>query len=139
MIPAVIAAAALALASVLAHYEVLRAVSCLLPTLRMPPRPKILVVICSALLGHVFEVGLYAGVFRLFIFGDNSEHPCGIDPVEQAIYLSIESFASLGTSICSPVGPLRLIAGSEALLGLILIGWTASYTYLAMRDLWGQH
>ncbi|MCK7500292.1 MAG: hypothetical protein MZW92_65860 [Comamonadaceae bacterium] len=35
-----------------------------------------------------------------------------------------------------PQGALRALAGLEALNGLLLIGWTASYTYIAMRHFW---
>ncbi|MFT5782459.1 MAG: hypothetical protein ACI9EB_001852 [Pseudomonas sp.] len=31
---------------------------------------------------------------------------------------------------------MRLIAGVEALNGLLLIGWTASSTYIAMERFW---
>jgi hypothetical protein len=36
----------------------------------------------------------------------------------------------------TPVGPIRLLAGLEALNGLLLIGWSASYTYIAMERFW---
>ena len=45
----------------------------------------------------------------------------------------------MGFGDVSPVGPLRLLAGAEALTGFMLIGWTASFTYLAMRDFWELH
>jgi hypothetical protein len=31
---------------------------------------------------------------------------------------------------------LRLLAGAEALNGLVLIGWSASFTYIAMERFW---
>jgi hypothetical protein len=31
---------------------------------------------------------------------------------------------------------MRLITGIEALNGLLLIGWSASFTYLAMQKFW---
>jgi hypothetical protein len=37
-----------------------------------------------------------------------------------------------------PDGVLRLLAGVEALNGLLLIGWSASYTYLAMERFWND-
>jgi hypothetical protein len=33
---------------------------------------------------------------------------------------------------------MRLIAGVESLDGLVLIGWSASFTYLAMEEYWGS-
>lgn len=132
------AAICLALAGLLTHYETLRAASCLLPKLVMRPRRKILVVIATALLGHIIEIMLYAVGFWLFLEGNVSGQSEGA-LFEQSIYISFESFGSLGTSTGFPIGPLRLLAGSEAVVGLILIGWTTSYTYLAMRELWHEH
>lgn len=138
LIAVLITAVLLALGGLLTHYEALRTASCLLPALSLPPRQKILVVICIALLGHVLEIGLYACGYWLFLEG-NTANLSADALIEQAIYISFESFASLGTSAGFPIGPLRLLAGTEALVGLILIGWTTSYTYIAMRDLWDQH
>jgi len=38
-----------------------------------------------------------------------------------------------------PIANVRLIAGVEALTGLMLIGWSASFTYLAMEKFWPLH
>ncbi len=59
--------AAIALAFVMVHYEALRAISRLLPTLSIAPRPKIVVVIGGALCAHLAEAGLYALTYWLFI------------------------------------------------------------------------
>jgi len=43
--------------------------------------------------------------------------------------------ADLGDIV--PAGPLRLLAGVEALMGFVLITRTASYLYLEMTRVWG--
>jgi len=53
------------------------------------------------------------------------------------IYFSAETFTSLGFGDLTPVGPVRLLAGVEALNGLLLIGWSASFTYISMERFWG--
>ena len=52
------------------------------------------------------------------------------------MYFSAETYTSLGFGDLTPVGPVRLLAGVEALNGLLLIGWSASFTYLAMERFW---
>ncbi len=52
------------------------------------------------------------------------------------LYFSAETYTSLGFGDVFPVGEMRLIAGMEALTGLLMIGWTTSYTYLEMQRHW---
>ncbi|MBM3373365.1 MAG: two pore domain potassium channel family protein, partial [Betaproteobacteria bacterium] len=35
-----------------------------------------------------------------------------------------------------PVGTIRFVAGMEALTGFLMIGWSASFTYLEMERFW---
>ena len=51
-------------------------------------------------------------------------------------YFSAETFSSLGFGDLAPSGPIRLLAGVEALNGLLLIGWKASCIYLSMERFW---
>jgi hypothetical protein len=51
-------------------------------------------------------------------------------------YFSAETFTSLGYGDIRPSGPLRLLAGAEALNGLLLIGWSACFAYISMERFW---
>lgn len=120
------------------HYETLRLLTCILPSLRMKPRPKILVVLGAALCVHAAEIVLYA--IAMFALLPRHPHATALrDALERALAVSVESYASLGTSHDPPSGLLRIFAGSESVVGLILIGWTTSYTYLVMSELWREH
>jgi len=52
------------------------------------------------------------------------------------MYFSAETYTSLGFGDMTPIGPIRLIAAVEALNGLLLIGWSASFTYISMEKFW---
>lgn len=52
------------------------------------------------------------------------------------LYFSAETYTSLGFGSLTPVGPGRLLAGVEALTGLLLIGRSASFTYISMERFW---
>lgn len=54
------------------------------------------------------------------------------------LYFSAETYTSLGYGDVVPGGALRLLAGMEALNGLLLIGWSASFIYIAMERFWGD-
>jgi hypothetical protein len=71
---------------------------------------------------HVFLLGALVGG------ADSSLATC--------LYFSAETFTSLGLGDLFPSGPVRMVAGAETLNGLLLIGWSASYAYLAMERFW---
>jgi hypothetical protein len=140
MMIAFLACAALIALTTLIHYEVLSALSTQLPDLRIPRRSKLLVVIFSATAAHAVEMLLYGltlfGLVQFLSLGTLAGS-AGFSFVN-CLYFSAETYTSLGFGDLMPVGPLRLLAGAEALNGLLLIGWTASYTYIAMERFWSQ-
>lgn len=124
----------------LIHYEVLRGLSLALPQVQIRPRAKLIVVIITAFLAHVVEIALYAlAIYCLVRFaglgtlGDSARF--GFDV---SLYFSAETYTSLGYGDVVPGGDLRLVAGAEALNGLLLIGWSASYAYIAMERFWNR-
>jgi Ion channel len=135
----------LALASVVAtviiHYEVLRGTSLVIPRFSVAPRGRILVVIGGVFVAHLMEIFLYAFVFFLmhvyFDLGSIEGEFHG--EVLDFFYFSITSYTTLGVGDLFPHGPLRIVAGMEALNGFVLIGWSASFTYLSMEKFWGLH
>ena len=62
-----------------------------------------------------------------------------VESFQDCLYFSVVTYTSLGFGDQIPVSHARLIAGVEALNGLLLIGWTASFTYLAMERYWPLH
>ena len=55
------------------------------------------------------------------------------------MYFSAVTYTTLGMGDMFPIANVRLIAGVEALTGLMMIGWSASFTYLAMEKFWPLH
>jgi hypothetical protein len=119
---------------VIVHHEFLRAVSGLAGRLSIPDRAQILVIIAGVLVAHLVEVTLYTAAYYA------SEKWMGLGRIEGGVldyfYFSITTYTTLGVGDLHPRGPLRLIAGVESLNGLVLIGWSASFTYLAMGQFW---
>jgi hypothetical protein len=46
------------------------------------------------------------------------------------------TFTTVGFGDLAPIGPIRFLSGTEAITGLVLIGWTVSFTYLEMAHFW---
>lgn len=122
----------------LIHYEALGGLTSALPRLGIPPRSKLLVVMFGAFVAHGLEIALYGLALWLLVHGfevGNLNGPGGAS-LTNCMYFSAETYSSLGFGDVMPLGPIRLLAGVEALNGLLLIGWTASYAYLAMERFW---
>ena len=124
--------------TVLIHYEVLRWTGSYLTRLRIRPRQRILVVIAACLTAHLLEVLLYATVFAMLFhfpaFGSIAGEFSGT--FVDFFYFSLTTYTTLGIGEIYPMGPLRLVVGIEALNGLLLITWSASFCYLNMQNDW---
>ena len=124
--------------STVIHYEVLGALTASLPAIGGSSRAKLLVVILSTFGAHAAEILLYAATVYLLSRYTNLGSlggPAG-SSFSATIYFSAETYTSLGYGDLVPTGDLRMLAGVEALNGLLLIGWSASYTYIAMERYW---
>jgi hypothetical protein len=141
MLTAMAAATVLVIASILVHYEVLRVTATRVGALPVRPHLRILIVVIAAFFAHTLEVWLYAGGLMLlaqwFALGGIAGQP--VTGFQDYLYFSAITYSSLGYGDHYPTGHLRLIAGTEALNGLVLIGWSASFTYLAMQRYWPLH
>ena len=125
----------------LLHYEALRAMHAILPPLAIPKRTKVLVVIFGAFAAHFGEIAIYGAALYVLIRYMGVGQLSGSLPFsfENCLYFSAETYTSLGFGDITPAGPVRLLSGVEALNGLLLIGWSASFTYISMERFWSPN
>ncbi len=123
------------------HYEVLRLISELIPKLKMQPRVRILVVIYGAFFAHTIEVWVFALSYYLLSahLAIGTFHGLQSTDFFDFVYFSAVVYTSVGFGDILPQGHMRLIAGVEGLAGLLMIGWSSSFTYLMMEKLWQDH
>lgn len=138
MLQSLIACVALLIACTVLHYEALRTLNHLLPCLRVPDRLKVVVVILGAFLAHLLEMLLYGATLYALVTWWHAGHLTGLAGSSwiTCLYFSAETYTSLGFGDLTPVGPVRLLVGTEALAGLLMIAWSASFTYLSMERFW---
>ena len=135
---AMIASVVMVLSTVLIHYEALSLISRYLHRLPHGTRRQIIVVIIGIFFAHTLEVILYTLAFMLIDHIEPGLSMAGAfspGPLDY-FYFSTVSYTSLGLGDIYPIGSLRLLTGVEALNGLLLIGWSASFTYLVMQRRW---
>lgn len=142
MVTAAIAVTILVALSILIHYEVLRLSSAIIPELGwIKPRGRVVLVVFACFGAHTIEVWLFAFAYYLFV---DVFHLGGFGGLHEGtfidnVYFSVITYTSLGFGDVYPLANVRLISGVEGLVGLLMIGWSASFTYLAMEKFWPLH
>lgn len=126
--------------NVLLHYEVLNSLSNILQRLAWVGRPRIALLICALLVVHIVEIWIFAGgiMFAEWHGGLGDLKGGHTQQLLDYVYYSSMTYTTVGYGDFYPVGPLRFIAAMEALLGLMLITWSASFTYLEMQRFWSD-
>jgi hypothetical protein len=136
-------AGTLVVACILIHYEIMRVTAdILLPRLTgVPRRAHVILGIGACFLAHTIEVWLFAIVYYVLSIETDSGFS---DELRRQfldyLYFSTETYTSLGFGEMQLLThDLRLLAGAEAMIGLILIAWTASFNYFMMERYWREH
>ncbi|MCO4889971.1 ion channel [Cupriavidus sp. WGtm5] len=143
---ALLCAAVLTVTVVGIHYEALRLLSAMHPR-RWSGRMNIGVLIVCIILVHCLEALVFAAGFWFAdrVLGLGGLAGVAVPGVEAAgaqpdalryAYFALETFTTQSLGDIVPVGASRLIASIEPLVGLVLIGWSTSFTYVMMRRDW---
>ncbi|MDH3608716.1 MAG: potassium channel family protein [Gammaproteobacteria bacterium] len=119
------------------HYEVLTHLAEKHFKRAWPSRLLLPIGVIIVIMTHVIEVWLFAFLYYFLLPLENTGEVIGefSNTVLDCAYFSFVNYTSLGYGDIVPVGHIRFTAGSEALTGLVLIAWTASFTYLQMQQL----
>ena len=138
MLTAMLVSTLMVFATVIIHYEGLQLISRLLVRITLVGRRAVIVSVTGLFALHTLEVWLYAIAYALLGHLRHLEiHGEFAGNLADYLYFSATSYTSLGLGDVYPQGGVRLVTGVEALNGLLLIGWSASYSYLVMERLWG--
>ena len=124
--------------SVLIHYEALNRISKKMPLFPKRTGANIVFGILGAMLAHFLEIVIFALGYHLL---NKIGHFGALTGAYQghfgdSLYYSFVVYTSLGFGDILPQGALRYLTGVEALTGLVLIAWTASFLYLEMQRFW---
>lgn len=124
--------------AVVIHYECLSRLNDWLPRLRAWSRFRIVVGVFGAMLAHALEVWCFALAYYLMVrSGDWGSLNGNFDgSFMDCVYFSFTTFTTIGFGDISPMGKLKYLTGLQALTGLVLITWTASFLFLEMQKYW---
>ncbi|WP_111497275.1 MULTISPECIES: potassium channel family protein [Marinobacter] len=123
---------------VLVHFQSLYLLSRFIPHLGLPHHFRIVVGVGGALLAHLAEIWL----FGLVYYWMNERPDWGSlvgnfnGELLDCVYFSMTTYTTVGYGDIEPFGPIRYVSGIEALTGLVMITWSASFLFLEMQRTW---
>jgi hypothetical protein len=119
------------------HYEVLRNCIRMLPAVKR--RRRVVILILIIMLTHATEIWIfglaYFSLAGLEAFGSIGGTVASITLLDY-VYYSAMVYTTVGFGDLIPQGPIRFMTGMEALTGLVMITWSASFTFLEMQRDW---
>ena len=119
------------------HYEALRLLGRTLGA-HVHKRIGVLLVMLGLLVAHALEIWVFAFGYMFANWAPNMGYIVGVENPDEFDYMYLSSmvYATVGFGDLVPVGAMRMISAAEALTGLALITWSASFTFLAMQKFW---
>jgi hypothetical protein len=137
-IAVVLGAAASVMLAVLIHYEGLQLMSRGITLFGGKGRRVVLYVVFCLLGLHICEIWVFGLAYHVLLLWPEIGKIQGLASTHifDHVYFSATVFTTVGFGDLSPIGPIRFLAGTEGLTGFLLIGWSASFTYLEMEQLW---
>jgi len=117
------------------HHEVMGYLAVTHFTRRATLRLLLPTGVLAIIIAHVIGVWVFGFTYYfLFSIGGTGQVVGNFNGgVLDCVYFSFVNYTTLGYGDLVPVGYVRFLAGTESLVGLVLIAWSASFTYLEMQ------
>jgi len=130
----------------LSTYEILGKVWNILPKLTIAPRLRVMLIGVPIFAAHIIGIWLYALTYFIVenytslgkIVGDGRAYGLNYQSFKDCLYFSAATYTSLGLGDLVPTHDMRMLVGAEVLNGLVMIGWTISFTFLTMEKFWSN-
>lgn len=124
--------------TVIIHYEILRLLSIIIPKMPTNHRFRVVFGVFGTICAHIVEVWIFGVAFYLMLeagsFGTLQGNFNG--SLLDCVYFSFTNYTTVGYGDIWPEGAVRFLAGLEAITGLSLITWSASFMFMEMTQFW---
>ena len=118
----------------------LRVLWVFVPRLQMKHRVRVIIGVFGTICAHIIEVCIFGLAFYLMVdhggFGTLEGRIDG--SLIDSVYFSFTNYTTLGYGDIEPGGQIRFLAGMEAITGLSLITWSASFMFMEMMRFWEE-
>ena len=140
MLASILIISGLVALTVVIHYEMLRLLWVYIPRLKIKHRVRVIIGVFGTICAHIIEVWVFGLAFYLMIsYKDFGTLQGSFDgSLTDAVYFSFTNYTTLGYGDIKPGGQLRFLAGMEAITGLSLITWSASFMFMEMMKFWEE-
>jgi hypothetical protein len=120
------------------HYEALQQLNRRMPRWGLSRHPRVLVMMFCILAVHILEIWLFGFGIYFAVQVPGLGQLVGVERLQllDAVYASATTYTTLGYGDLVPRGAVRFLFGTEALVGLLMITWSASFAYLEMQRYW---
>lgn len=130
----------LVLVNILIHYETLYRLAKSLNILPIAHRYRVLFGVMVIFLIHIIEILIFAlgyyFVLAIPSMGNMTGNASDLITFIDCAYFSFVTYTTIGYGDIFVHGYARYITGIEALSGLILITWSASFLFIEMQKNW---
>lgn len=140
MITATLLTSAITALTILIHYEALRLLKLAHDYSVGGTRLRVVSGVFLLFAAHAVEIWLFA--FGIWL-AKNELDLGGLEGAFEEswrdyLYISVVTYASVGYGDIRPTGFIRTICGFEALIGIMMMAWSAAYTVFRLQDDWQQ-
>lgn len=124
--------------TVLIHLAALRWLARRLGVLRAREKLFAFLLVLALLITHIVEILLFAGGYAWLSEVSGTGELVGDLSAgwRDYAYFSGTVYTTAGLGDLLPSGSLRILAGVEAITGLLMVAWSGSFTYVQMQHVW---
>lgn len=128
--------ATLIILTTLAHFELMRAIAVLKARRLFTRRVELLVLVFATFIAHLVGITVYAVIYEWLHYNPDYGTLDGLigGNFSDFFYFSLACYTTIGFGDVHPLGDLRIMAGLEGLNGLVLIAWSAAFTFDVVRQ-----
>lgn len=124
--------------AIIVHFETMTWLTKIANKTHLQTRASLLVGVFTLFAAHSLEVWIFAG--GLYVANDLLTLGSFDGPFDGGardyLYISLVNYTTLGYGEIVPTGHLRTICGFEALIGLLMMAWSAAFTVFRLTDRW---
>lgn len=96
---------------------------------------RLSLIVMILLATHTVQIIMFGAAYHFMVDSPNGFEGVYDGSFNDSVYFSAAVYTTVGFGDITPLGYLRLMVSFEALAGLVLIAWSASFTFVAMSKL----